>query len=162
MKLRGDVTVACEPLEFVILVRIQAPQPICKVSVSRLARGFAPRSRQLGGQVGKRIFKQFPRIFVFHKNQPLPQERVRANSFQEIFLFGKISSQSDNLCLISRQNEVSAKFEPAITLSLKILQFFGNLNFLIENFLFLWDNKVNKLLIPSKKSPKHWALMLMI
>ena len=27
MILRGDVTVACEPLEFVILVRIQAPQP---------------------------------------------------------------------------------------------------------------------------------------
>ena len=143
-------------------VRILPPQPVYKVCVSRLARGFAPRSRQFGGQVGGRIFKQFPRVFVFYKNRPLPQERVRANPFEEIFLFGKISSQSDNLCLISRQNEVSAKFEPAIALSLKILQFFGNLNFLIENFLFLWDNKVNKLLIPSKKSPKHWALMLMI
>jgi len=36
---------------------VQDRQPICKVLVSRLARGFAPRSRQLGGQVGKRIFK---------------------------------------------------------------------------------------------------------
>jgi len=32
---------------------VQDRQPICKVSVSRLARGFAPR-------FGKRIFKQFP------------------------------------------------------------------------------------------------------
>ena len=44
---------------------VQDRQPICKVSVSRLARGFAPRFRQFGGQVGKRIFKQFPRVFVF-------------------------------------------------------------------------------------------------
>ena len=32
---------------------VQETQPICKVSVSRLARGFAPR-------FGGRIFKQFP------------------------------------------------------------------------------------------------------
>jgi len=32
---------------------VQDRQPICKVSVSRLARGFAPR-------FGERIFKQFP------------------------------------------------------------------------------------------------------
>jgi len=34
-------------------VRIPVPQPISKVLVSRLARGFAPR-------FGGRIFKQFP------------------------------------------------------------------------------------------------------
>src|SRR3989344_4095905 len=112
--LRGRLTAGHLPLKENIGVRITAPQPISKVLVSRLARGFAPR-------FGKRIFKQFPRVFVFYKNQPLPQERVRANPFQEIFLFGKISLQSGNLCLISRRNEVPAKFEPAIALSLKIL-----------------------------------------
>jgi len=37
---------------------VQDRQPICKVSVSRLARGFAPR-------FGKRIFKQFPNEPIF-------------------------------------------------------------------------------------------------
>jgi hypothetical protein len=37
---------------------VQDRQPICKVYVSRLARGFAPR-------FGKRIFKQFPNEPIF-------------------------------------------------------------------------------------------------
>jgi len=39
---------------------VQETQPICKVSVSRLARGFAPR---FGGQ----IFKQFPNEPIFFR-----------------------------------------------------------------------------------------------
>jgi len=37
---------------------VQDRQPTCKVLVSRLARGFAPR-------FGKRIFKQFPNEPIF-------------------------------------------------------------------------------------------------
>ena len=37
---------------------VQDRQPICKVCISRLARGFAPR-------FGKRIFKQFPNEPIF-------------------------------------------------------------------------------------------------
>ena len=44
---------------------VQDRQPICKVCVFPLARGFASRSRQFGGQVGKRIFKQFPNEPIF-------------------------------------------------------------------------------------------------
>ncbi|KKU93362.1 MAG: hypothetical protein UY38_C0001G0232 [Parcubacteria group bacterium GW2011_GWB1_49_12] len=57
--MRDRLMVGHSPLEAGIMVRIHVPQPLCKVSVSRLARGFAPRSRQFGGQVGGRIFKQF-------------------------------------------------------------------------------------------------------
>ena len=62
---------------------VQDRQPSCKVCVSRLARGGvypakggAPRSRQFGGQVGGRIFKQFPnepillRKFFFSEKFP--------------------------------------------------------------------------------------------
>jgi hypothetical protein len=49
---------------------VQKSQPICKVCVSRLARGFAPR-------FGKRIFKQFP-------NEPIlfsPEGRKQSGNF---------------------------------------------------------------------------------
>ena len=39
---------------------VQDRQPLCKVCVSRLARGFAPR-------FGKRIFKQFPNEPIFFR-----------------------------------------------------------------------------------------------
>jgi hypothetical protein len=39
---------------------VQDRQPICKVSVSRLARGFAPR-------YGGRIFRQFPNKSIFFR-----------------------------------------------------------------------------------------------
>jgi len=39
---------------------VQDRQPICKVCVCRLARGFAPR-------FGKRIFKQFPNEPIFFR-----------------------------------------------------------------------------------------------
>jgi hypothetical protein len=39
---------------------VQDKQPICKVFVSRLARGFAPR-------FGGRIFKQFPNEPIFFR-----------------------------------------------------------------------------------------------
>jgi len=63
----------------------QDKQPINKVFVSRIARGFA-------SCFGKCIFQQFPKVFIFYTNCSLPQERIRANLFQEIFLFEKISS----------------------------------------------------------------------
>jgi len=56
---------------------VQDRQPICKVSVSRLARGFAPRFRQFGGQVGKRIFKQFPNEPIFFS----PEGRTQSDNF---------------------------------------------------------------------------------
>ena len=56
---------------------VQDRQPICKVCVSRLARGFAPR-------FGKRIFKQFPKSQSFcsteggtAKQQFLTQKRLQ-------------------------------------------------------------------------------------
>ena len=59
------------PLEKHILVRIQAPQPNCKVLVSRLARGgvYPAYSLLLCGapRFGKRIFKQFPNESIFFR-----------------------------------------------------------------------------------------------
>ena len=49
---------------------VQDRQPICKVSVSRLARGFAPR-------FGKRIFKQFPNEPIFFS----PEGRTQSGNF---------------------------------------------------------------------------------
>jgi hypothetical protein len=45
---------------------VQDRQPICKVCVFRLARGFAPR-------FGKRIFKQFPNEPIFLSPEGRPQ-----------------------------------------------------------------------------------------
>ena len=49
---------------------VQDRQPICKVSVSRLARGFAPR-------FGERIFKQFPNEPIFFS----PEGRTQSSNF---------------------------------------------------------------------------------
>jgi len=49
---------------------VQDRQPTCKVLVSRLARGFAPR-------FGKRIFKQFPNEPIFFR----PEGESKATIF---------------------------------------------------------------------------------
>src|SRR3989344_5225117 len=49
---------------------VQDRQPTCKVLVSRLARGFAPR-------FGKRIFKQFPNEPIFFS----PEGRTQSGNF---------------------------------------------------------------------------------
>jgi len=49
---------------------VQDRQPICKVCVSRLARGFAPR-------FGGRIFKQFPNEPIFFS----PEGRTQSGNF---------------------------------------------------------------------------------
>jgi len=58
------------PLEHLMNVRIVPRQPISKVLVSRLARGFAPR-------FGKRIFKQFPNEPIFFS----PEGRTQSGNF---------------------------------------------------------------------------------
>ena len=49
---------------------VQDRQPICKVCISRLARGFAPR-------FGERIFKQFPNEPIFFS----PEGRTQSDNF---------------------------------------------------------------------------------
>ncbi|HEY4493511.1 MAG TPA: hypothetical protein VJB98_02740 [Candidatus Paceibacterota bacterium] len=49
------------------------------------------------------------------------QSRVRADFAEKISFFFQIFSRGDNFGLVSLFNELSAKFEPAIALSLKIL-----------------------------------------
>ena len=59
--------VARLPLEEETLVRVQAPQPISKVLVSRLARGGVYPAKGGAPRFGGRIFKQFPNEPIFFR-----------------------------------------------------------------------------------------------
>ncbi|MBZ1345181.1 MAG: hypothetical protein KY055_00860 [Candidatus Nealsonbacteria bacterium] len=112
-----------------------------------LARGFAPR---FGGHFGKII----PRIFEINRQfstgkaavHPATAEYCGKAAMSRWFSFasrrrqgfgGQVSEiQNEIFSLVSFNYPIPDELERTIAFSLKIFQFFRNLNFLVENFLF--------------------------
>ena len=131
--LRDHLVVGCDSLKVVTLVRIQVPQQIYIPFgiFGTEGRGFPPPWGGRGG--GERGF------LGGGKRGAGAQVGVRADFQEKISFCFKIFSGSDNFGLVSVFYEGTAKFEPAIAVSFKILQFLLKINFRVEENALLGD-----------------------
>src|SRR3989338_5183005 len=123
--LRDHLVVGCDSLKVVTLVRIQVPQQIYIPFGIFGTEGRASRAMWKFGEEGKGFFRS-------GKKRASAQMGVRADFQEKISFCFKIFSGSDNFGLVSVFYERTAKFEPAIAVSFKILQFLLKINFRVE------------------------------